>query len=142
MRYAAPTALALVFFLGAAAGCAKQPVPPVDVQGKVVNAAGKPFAEIVLTFHPQDDANRGELPSPLTDKAGGFRFRCLPGRYKVTAAVPPRHGHADPSGGAAVAPPGSKDVRGIPLQYRTPDGSPLLVEIPGGGKEDLLLTLK
>jgi hypothetical protein len=123
------------------AGCGKDPEPLVPVKGKVQDAAGKPVANVVLTFHPQEEVNKGKLASALADKEGRFSTECIRGRYKITVAVPPRQGHADPSGGPVAAPPKSGGPS-IDPSYRAPERTPLEVEVPAGGKEDVRLVVR
>jgi hypothetical protein len=129
----------------AVAGCAK-PEVPVPVKGKVVDERpGRQPAQLVVTFHPQDELNKGSLPSAVTTKEGTFSLTCLRGRYKVTLAAPPTgHGHADPAagGGPGPAPAPGKPPAAVPPAYQAPERTPLEVAIPEIGKDDLVLTVR
>jgi hypothetical protein len=126
------------------AGCGgREPEVPVPIKGKLVNAAGRPLANMVLTFHPQDELNKGNMRTPATDKDGRFSDTCIRGRYKVTLApIPKKHGAAPDAGGIAAPPTGGGPVLSIPAAYRSPDSTPLAVEVPEGGKEDITLTVR
>jgi hypothetical protein len=130
----------------ALAGCGKEAEAPVPVQGKVVQAQGQPVADIIVTFHPQEEVNKGGgLPTQLSAKDGSFRLTCLRGRYKVTLASPASGpGHAPPAGSGPAAPPPStaRQSAGIPSAYRTPESTPWELVVPPGGTSDLVLTVK
>jgi hypothetical protein len=125
------------------AGCAKPAPPtPVTIQGRVQSADGKPVKGVVLIFHVQDDAAKGDLPSAVTDpKDGTFRLTCVPGSYRVTLASLPRHGHADPGGGKAEA-PGKEQPADLPTQYRDATTTPWHIQVFERGRDDVVLTLK
>lgn len=147
MKHNCGRALWVVLLLAAgilAAGCGKKPQPAkVTVKGKVVYTGGKPVTDLVLTFYPQEDANKQNIPTALLGKEGTFRFDCLPGRYKATVAPIARQGHA-PGGGAPGPGAGGtpKLPTGIPQKYLSSTGSPWDVDIPAEGKQDVELTLR
>ena len=87
-----------------AVGCGKIP-KPVDVTGKVVFFGARPKAPLLISLHPQEDANKMSTPSALIDASdGSFKLeKCLPGRYKATVAVVPVQVGGGPPG--APAPP-------------------------------------
>jgi hypothetical protein len=127
------------------AGCGggKKAEPTVPVKGKLVNTAGKPLPNLVLTFHPQEEVNKGHAGSAVTDKDGRFSTTCVRGRYKITvAAIPKQHAQGNPSGGGVVVP--SKDGGGVSLAaiYRDSIQTPLEMTVPEGGKEDVVLTVR
>ena len=48
-------------------GCKEAPPVPVAVKGKAQYEGGKPVAEMILTFHPQDESNKNTRPAQVTD---------------------------------------------------------------------------
>jgi hypothetical protein len=125
------------------AGCAAEPEPLVPVKGMLKDRAGRPLANVVVTFHPQDEVNKkGKLAAAVSARDGGFSTECLRGRYKITLAVPPGLGQPDPGGGPAAAPSLTGAGTSIPQEYRDPKLTRLEVDVPAGGTEDLLLRLK
>jgi hypothetical protein len=129
-----------------ATGCGKKKPPEkVTVEGKVVSADGKPVTGLLVKFHPQEDVNKTDNPADFLSKQGTFRFQCLPGRYKATLAPVALHGHV-PSGPGAVPGPGPVNTpklpAGIPSKYLSAPESPWEVDIPVGGTQDVVLTLK
>jgi hypothetical protein len=124
------------------AGCSKEPsAKPVPVKGKLLSADGQPVANMVLTFHPQEDANKTNSPQGVTDKDGAFHCDCLPGKYKVTVVpVPTRHGTI-----AEGPAPGRENLPESAMlfeEYRSPQTSSLEVTVPPEGKNDVELRLK
>lgn len=127
-----------------AVGCGKKPTP-VDVTGKVQFAIPRPKAPLLLSLHPQEDANKTSNPSAvIDDKDGSFKLeKCLPGRYKATIAVVPLQVGGGPSAAPGVvgAAPGGAGVAGVPTTYFDAQASPWEVIVPEGGKDGLVLTL-
>lgn len=119
------------------AGCGSKSIPstvdPVSVSGSVFDATGKPVANMMLAFRPEDAANQGQRPMVLVNADGKFRTKCLPGKYTVSLTALPRGaGHAaDPAGGL---PPekGSKETAGASWE----------VNVLSNGRDDLKLTVK
>jgi hypothetical protein len=120
------------------AGCGKKVEVPVPVKGKVTNAQGKPIANAMLTFHPQEEVNKKEYPQARLDADGTFSFTCIRGRYKVTIA-PLAKGLARgmPGASAPVAPPPLESP--IPVSVRSAGSTTLEVTIPEGGTDNLVL---
>jgi hypothetical protein len=125
-------------------GCGgKKAEPLVPVKGRLVNAAGKPLANVILTFHPQEEVNKGHRGDAFTDKDGRFSANnCVRGRYKVTLEVPRKHGQAEPAGGLVAAPGKDGGNAGFSSRYRDSMSTPLEVTVPEGGKEDVVLTVR
>jgi hypothetical protein len=147
----APLLSALTFSLFLT-GCQKTATPlpgPVPVKGRVQTTDGKPVKQVVLVFHAQDDATKGQVQSAVTDgKDGTFSLSCIPGSYRVAVAPLSRHGHADPAAGKAEA-PDKVEARGkeqagteIPRQYQSAETTPWTVQVFESGRDDVVLTLK
>jgi hypothetical protein len=122
----------------------------VAVAGRVQFADHKPVSNRILIFHPRDDSNKAAAPPTGVVTDGRFQFSALPGRYKVTLrAIPAREG-GNPGGGAPLAPPspdkgppGKGKAKSSPFfLYEDPERSPWEIDVPEGGKEDLVLTVK
>jgi hypothetical protein len=119
-------------------GCGKsaEPPPQVEVKGKVLKASKKPVAWVAVVFHPHDAVGSASYRGG-TAKDGSFSLRCPAGKYRVTVTPLPLKGQA--SGPAEVADPGKS---GSPFDlYQNPESTPLKVEIPAGGKSDLVIPL-
>jgi hypothetical protein len=127
----------LYFFL---LGCKEASPVPVAVKGKAQYEGGKPVADMILTFHPQDESNKNTRPVQVTDKDGNFSLSCVKGRYKVTLAAVPK-GTAG-SGGPGGYVPGPEYSSNINSLYRDPEKTPWLIDVPETGKDNILLTLK
>jgi hypothetical protein len=141
----------LLFGLILAVGCKKPDPPgPVSVKGKVVFADGKPVKAMVLTFHPADEATKlGRLPAAALGEGGTFSLECLPGHYKATlGAIPKSSGSAATEGpGGVPTPPASAgvgmDMKTVMMsRHADPSLTPLVVDVPGNGTNDLILTVK
>ena len=124
-----------------AVGCGKIP-KPVDVTGKVVFFGARPKAPLLISLHPQEDANKMSTPSALIDASdGSFKLeKCLPGRYKATVAVVPVQVGGGPPG-APRATPGFPGASGIPPIYMDAQTSPWDVVVPEAGKDGLVLSV-
>jgi hypothetical protein len=113
------------------AGCGKK-APPLVPAGGTVQAKGKPVAHVTLQFTPDPVKNRdGHTAMAQTGEDGSFRLQTPPygegavvGTYRVTVT-----GY-----------PGQK----VPFSsiYTRLDKTTLVVEIPQGGKSDLVLKLE
>jgi hypothetical protein len=136
-------AVTLALALICAGSCKPRQPDPVEVAGRVEWGAGRPLDGVVITFHPDDEANKkGNLLSAPVER-GQFSGKCLPGRYKVTLtslAGGSRHpaGATDPGSGAAP----EKGGGAIPAQFRNATETPLVVTVPPEGKKDILLTVR
>ena len=132
------------FSLGTGCGKSKPPsLPPVAVTGKVVLASGKPVANMVISFHPQDGPNAVSRPSAALDKNGAYAMNVVPGRYKVTLAPIPAH--AGSAGAADLAVPKKGDVKeaqDILSGYKDALSSRLEVTVPETGGELSPLTVR
>jgi hypothetical protein len=131
-------------------GCGPKvrPLPEaVAVAGKVVNGAGKPVTEIVVTLHPADDGStEGTIPTAAVDSKGAFALKARPGKYKVTIAKIP--GGASGAPGLAAAPvvlnPGADTaMAGMTRKpvYNDFKYTPLQLDVPEGGKADAVFTV-
>jgi hypothetical protein len=140
-----------VFIL--AVGCKKPDPPvPVSVKGKVVFADGKPVKGMVLTFHPSDEATKhSRMPVVALGEGGTFALECLPGHYKATlGAIPKSAGSAATEGPGGVPPPPASQPKAMMLdqkmqmmaRHADPSSTPLAVDVPGSGADDLVLTVK
>jgi hypothetical protein len=133
--------LPLVLLVGA--GCGKPaPLDPVAVAGRVVSGDGKTLPRLILTFHPQEESNRRNMPSAAPNPADGkFSTKCLPGRYKVTLAMDrgdPGSG-GDPGGTGALPRPGAPSM--MFMRYQNSADTPWSVEVPAAGTSDIVLKL-
>jgi len=126
-------AVTVLFAFGCGTKSAPATPDPVSVSGTVCDATGKPVANMMLAFRPEDAGNQGQRPMALVNADGKFRTRCLPGKYTVSLTALPRGaGHAaDP---AAASPPekGSKETTGASWE----------VNVLSNGRDDLKLTVK
>jgi len=123
-------------------GCGK-PVAPVAVKGKVVYQ-GKGVGGAHLTFWPKN--SREKQVDVFADPQGGFELECVPGAYKVTVLPGSRSG--DPAGvdgtgpidarGPAARPGGESQ---LPAIMQDAVRTPLSVDVPAGGVEDVVLKL-
>jgi hypothetical protein len=126
----------LIGLLTVIPGCGTKPtpaVPMVNVAGRVLDASGKPIANMMLTFNPEDASNQGKRPMALVDANGKFQTQCIPGKYSVTLNVLPHaSGHAtDPNSVVAV----DKGTRG-------PGGFAWDVQIPNSPQDDMKLQVR
>ena len=119
----------LAVVLLAVCGCSKGPSGLVPVAGKV-ECRGKPVAKATVTFTPDPVKNlQGRSATAQTDDAGSFQLRtppgegALPGVYRVTITLYP--GQKTP----------------FSSKYTRIDTTTLLVEIPQGGRDNLVLKL-
>jgi hypothetical protein len=141
--------LAVVLLL--AVGCRQQPPSgPAVVKGRVEGADGKPLGKMILRFHALEQSTRPgtsiRSDSALTQADGSFVCECLPGRYKVTlAALPggttgaaPAHGKEAPAASSA----GKHLPDNIPAMYASSAETPWEIEVPPGGKSDVLLKIR
>ena len=136
--------LAAALLAPAGAGCGKkdEPPAPVPVKGQVLDKAGKPLGNVIVLFFGRGPATKGLRYDAAADKDGRFATACVPGPYKVTLVpVPSQHGAA-PSAGGVAAPPGTGGTSSIPAASRSENATPLTVDVPEGGKEDVQLPVR
>jgi hypothetical protein len=122
-------------------GCGGAPPEPVAVKGKVVFEK-KGVSWVRVTFWPQKMAVKPA--SAVCDLEGRFSLKCVPGNYKVTV-IPIAQEETAPgieSGKAAADPARPKTPVVIAASYREASTTELTVEVPEGGKEDVVLRLK
>jgi hypothetical protein len=136
-------AIVLVGLLSLTLGGCTKPVAPVAVKGKVVYR-GKGVGGAHLTFWPKN--SREKQVDVFADPQGAFELECIPGAYKVTVLSGSRSG--DPSGADGAGPidarnPAALPVGGSTLPANVQDAvrTPLSIEVPGGGMEDVVLKL-
>jgi hypothetical protein len=111
-------------------GCSKAPLPLVPVAGKVTYL-GKPVADVSVQFVPDPAKNpQGQPAVGQTGADGAFRLQT------------PNHGNGALAGAYRVTVTGYPGRHTIPAKYSRHDKTPLGVEIPQGGKEDLQLKLE
>jgi hypothetical protein len=120
-------------------GCKEAPPVPVVIKGKAQYDDGKPVAEMILTFHPQDESNKNTRPVQVTDKEGKFSVSCVKGRYKVTLAPMPKGTAGGGPGGYVPGPDYSSSINSL---YRDQERTPWLIDVPETGKDNIVLTLK
>jgi hypothetical protein len=131
----------LVLVLGVLlAGCSKPPPPnvtgEVEIKGRAEDASGKPLAGVNLRFIVQEGGAINSLTCRTKDD-GTFFLRGRPGLYKVTVSAAP----AAPAGkDAKPAPP--RPPEGVPQEYGSAKSTPWEIEVPPGGKSDLVLAVK
>jgi hypothetical protein len=147
------TGTLLLLGLVLAVGCKKpDPPKPVSVRGKVVFADSKPVKGMVLTFHPADEATKlGRIPTVALGEGGTFTLECLPGHYKATiGAIPKSAGSAATEGPGGVPPPPASQPNAMMMdqkmqmmaRHADASSTPLVVDVPGNGTDDLVLTVK
>jgi|SRR6516162_66736 len=138
-KFAGATVLILVLLN---TGCKDKPPEPVPVKGIVRYEDDKPVAEMILTFHPQDESNKNTRPEQVTNKEGKFSLMCVKGRYKITMVAPSKGqtgGYAGGPGGGIL--PGFEFPDRI-IIYKDAQKTPWLLDVPENGKEDVVLTVK
>ena len=135
----------LALLLVLAAGCGKPPAPPppppVAVSGHVLDAAGKPFGRVMLSFNPADDTIQGQRPVVPVQADGAFIASCPPGVYKLTLVpLPAGAGHGPEDGGLANTKGGAAG-KTIPEKYRTTASTPWEVQVKPDGKNEFELKM-
>lgn len=151
-------------------GCQKRP-EPVHIAGKVQEegAEAVPVAQAILGFHPQDEINKEFSYQARTDSEGRFSLACIQGKYKVTVVLlpkpipkeeksekidkfkqkeldlkkltEPKKPGPGPNPNPKPPPEPDPDVLRF-LNYRTPNTTPLSIEVPPEGKTDIFLLVK
>ena len=132
----------------ASAGCSK-PKPalaPVTVKNKVLDRAGKPLKDAVLTLTPTGPENAASRPTVPVGADGTLTVECLPGPYTATFAPLPRQGHADaPSDGGIADHPSKADPaisKGVSaMLYRSVSESPWKITVKSEGNEEFVLKM-
>jgi hypothetical protein len=116
------------------AGCGRDlPIKSVTVRGKVVGRPGKSVGPAAVIFWPENSKkNPGGTAACETD--GSFSLECLPGKYRVTVS-PIR-----PKGATAPPPPQGSEAR-IPTKYQNALSTPLIVNVPETGADNIILNL-
>jgi hypothetical protein len=108
----------------------------VPVRGRLIYRGGQPIPHATVQFVPADSRDKEALTATgQTDQEGYFQLKTYvlearkpftgakPGRYKVQVVLYP--------GGPRV-----------PQQYMDADTTPLAVEVPDRGKDDVILELQ
>ena len=128
-------------------GCAGGPSPPpsVPVKGRVMQQ-GKALAGVVLTFWPQEQRLQALIkpPSGISESDGTFQISCPKGSYKVTAVTPPRTENVPALETKSRKSPAERVARpmpSIPELYSSPAGTPLQVDVPAAGVDNLILAI-
>jgi len=125
-----------------ATGCGKKPVPLVSVEG-TVQVKGKPGSNVLLTFWPQE-SKMGTRVTAYCDAKGQFRLECPAGLYKVTVLgkLPEISSPGLDREPASTTPKDpAKATVYVPDKYGNTSLTPLTVEVPEGGKKDLVVTV-
>jgi hypothetical protein len=107
---------------------------------------GKALAGVVLTFWPQERRLQALIkpPSGISESDGTFQISCPEGTYKVTAVDLPPSGSVPPLDGMSGKPPAERLKRplpNIPEFYSRPADTPLQVDVPATGADNLVLTI-
>lgn len=129
-----------------AAGCGKKAEPtPVPIKGRVEFGNARPATRLLLTLYPTEEANKRNKRDALLlgEKDGSFEGSCLPGHYKATLTAVPVQGGNPAAAGGVVRPgvtPSDPSLQSLApcTQVGT---TPLEIDVPEGGKTDLLLTV-
>jgi hypothetical protein len=133
--------------LGLLLGCNSASVSGTVPAGGKVTYQGAGVEGAIVTFVSEDDNGR---PATATTGAGGeFHLTtvdapgALPGKYKVTVdkvqyAAGGSSSMEDAARGNAAE---SQPKRLLPAKYAAAASTPLAIEVPSGGKQDLDLTL-
>jgi hypothetical protein len=142
LRLACP-ALAFLALAGLLCGCTRNPPrapPPVAVKGKILNQKKEPLALALVSFWPQQrtDPTTPEHYDGGTEKDGTFSLNCPPGEYKVTVTRLP----TSATSGGLTATPGGSLLKDVPPQYAEARDTPWTVNVPEGGTDSVLLTVK
>ena len=116
-------------------GCGKPEPSEVVVKGKVV-FPGNSQKFLMVRFHPSGSARDSRTYDAALDTDRAFTLKCPKGSYRATLAVVPAHGGA----AEKTKTPASGKEHSIPAKYQNPQTS-WEVEIPEGGKSDLVLTV-
>jgi hypothetical protein len=133
-RWQAWRAAAALAFLSLAGCGGNKPPEPVDVQGRVIGADGKPPPPLVLTLLPLDEVNKHiQVPVAVTKADGRFVVRCPPGRYRIKAAGLPAHQGGPPSAGPTGIPGAPPDAG--------PLGGPWELQVRESGNPELIINL-
>jgi hypothetical protein len=130
-RSGRPSVLALLpgLLLLLPAGCQREPPPRLaPVTGRVLYR-DRPVAGAAVEFLPESDEAAAPSSSGATNADGVFVLRCPP--YGAGAVVGSHRV-------SVVLSPGGQTV---PARYASPLTTPLRVEVPAGGRNDLVLIL-
>jgi hypothetical protein len=107
---------------------------------------GKGLAGVVLTFWPQERRLQALIkpPSGISEADGTFQISCPEGPYKVTAVEPPRSENMPALETKSSKPPAERLKRpmpSIPELYSRPADTPLQVDVPAAGVDNLILAI-
>ena len=119
--------LVMAALVVAVSGCSKNPPPLVAASGKV-QSNGKGVPNAVVQFIPDLSKNpNGCAAQATTDAEGAFSLKTPP------------HGDGASPGWYRVTVVGYGDKLRFAKKYTQFDKTPFLIEIPQGGKRDVLL---
>jgi hypothetical protein len=124
-------------------GCASKatPLPVVSVKGKIV-CQGKAVPTVLVKFWPQHADVQKKPVETASGAMGEFVLSCPAGVYRVTVVNIPgitsAPGLEEKSGGAK---PAGTPVVSVPARYGDRMSTPWTVEVPEGGKDNLVLTI-
>jgi hypothetical protein len=138
--------LLLVLSLLSVASC-QAPAPPrsgpPEVKGRVEDSQGQPLAHVAVRFYALDEKNKGTTITCPTRADGTFTGQCPPGHYKVVLwAVPAEPPKAADKDKAKAALPTPKVPPGVPERYGSSKETPWEVDVPTGGKTDIVLKVE
>lgn len=135
-------AVALVL-AGCGGGKPKQR-PSVTITGRVVDTAGKPVGNMMLSFAPIDAVNKDERPMAQVEADGTFRATCVPGRYKVTMVAIPKTPGSAPDEGNVTTPEKAKVItKSNPMEMAKGTSQPSWdIEVKLGGNDEFKLQVK
>ena len=133
--------LAGLIALGELTGCAgKPPPPPVPVKGKLTRK-GQGVGGMVVAFYPNNASLGGPITANTADD-GGFQLECQAGGYRILVGpLPVNSGPAPGAGGGLEGAPSPNPSQDVPEKYRHLLGTPLRVNVPDNGMDDLVLKM-
>jgi hypothetical protein len=121
-----PRVFCLAFLL-CVGSCSKNSIPLAPVSGNVQHE-GKGLAGVVVHFVPDPSKNKnGHIAQGYTGADGSFSLKTPP------------HGDGAAPGWYRVTVTGYGGKQSFPSRFTLPDKTPLVVEIPQGGKSDVVL---
>jgi len=134
--------LAGMAFLLLLPGCGNKTEPPpvVSVKGKIV-CQGKAVPGVLIRFWPRQAEPATRPVETVSGEKGEFSLSCPPGSYKVTVMNVPVSGTDPGLAAGGRAPPAGSPMVTVPGNYSDRVETPLTVEAPEGGTDQLVLTV-